>query len=94
LMNTTYGYENNNFPLSTSNINTKQPSLKLYPNPVNTELTVTFKGKKQVSVYSIFGKKINSFTGNEKVIINTAYYANGIYFVKSDNEVVKFVVAH
>ncbi len=94
LMNTTYGYENNNFPLSTGNVYTKQQSTKLYPNPANTEITVTFNGTKEIGVYSIFGKKINSYTGKEKMIIHTAQYANGIYFVKCGNEVVKFIVSH
>lgn len=94
LMNTTYGYENNNFPLSTNNVNTKQQLFKLYPNPVSTEMTVTFNDTKQISIYSIFGKKMDSYTGKEKIVINTSRYANGIYFVKCDHEVVKFVVAH
>lgn len=94
LMNTTYGYENNNFPLSTSDIHSKTQTLKLFPNPADETVSISFKGKKTIEVFSIFGKKINSFSAKEKIVINTASYPNGIYFIKSEQEVLKFVVAH
>ncbi len=94
LMNTTYGYENNNFPLAASNIHSTKQSLSLYPNPTDQTLTIAFDGQKEVAIFSIFGIKINSCSGNQKIIVNTSQWANGMYFVKSEQEVIRFLVSH
>jgi spore coat protein CotH len=94
LMNTTFGYQNDGSPLSTVQHELSSGGVKLYPNPANAQLTVTFKGSKQVDIYSVFGNKIHTDSGLEKVVINTSQYAEGIYFVKCEHEVLKFVVAH
>jgi hypothetical protein len=93
-MNTTFGYQNDGSPLSTIQHELSSGGVKLYPNPVNAQLTVTYKGNKQVDIYSVFGNKIHTDSGLEKVVINTSQYAEGIYFVKCEHEVLKFVVAH
>lgn len=94
LMNTTYGYENNNFPLSTSTIPNKKQTLTLFPNPADQMLTVTFEGDKELHLFSIFGRKLNSYKSKQKLVLNTSQFANGLYFIKSDMEVLRFVVAH
>ena len=94
LMNTTYGQQNDGSPLGIPQYTHADPSLKLYPNPANTEMLVTFSGKKQIEVYSVFGTKVNTFSGNGQILVNTARYANGLYFVKCGKEVVKFAVRH
>ncbi len=94
LMNTTYGYENNNFPLTTSTIPNKKTTLTLFPNPADQTLTVTFDGNKELHLFSIFGRKLQSYKSHQKLILNTSQLADGMYFIKSDTEVLRFVVAH
>jgi hypothetical protein len=70
-------------------------SATLYPNPANER--VTLKGVRQgvVTVYNTLGQKLDEYNAEgEEMTIPTTKYENGIYFVKTGEKVVKFVVKH
>lgn len=69
--------------------------LNLFPNPANE--TVTLKGENlgTVRVYNTLGQKVGEFEANgSELRINTTGYENGVYFVKTDETTMKFVVKH
>lgn len=69
--------------------------LNLFPNPANE--TVTLKGENlgTVRVYNTLGQKVDEFEANSSELrINTTGYENGVYFVKTDETTMKFVVKH
>ncbi len=94
LMNTTFGAQNDGSPLATHQFVKANGSLKVYPNPANTEMLITFNGKQQIDIFSVFGSKISSYTGTEKVKVNTSQFANGLYILRCGSEVQKIVVKH
>lgn len=94
LMNTTFGAINNNYPLSTSHLTTANQTLQVYPNPVNEIINISFNGWQKISVFDVYGKLISSSAANQLIQFNTSTLPNGIYFVKSGEEVVKFTVMH
>ncbi|MBK8145514.1 MAG: T9SS type A sorting domain-containing protein [Bacteroidetes bacterium] len=55
---------------------------------------MTFDGNKELHLFSIFGRKLQSYKSHQKLILNTSQLADGMYFIKSDTEVLRFVVAH
>ena len=74
--------------------------ITLYPNPVHGDhLTIEFKNlsqKASIQIFSKFGAVVDQIkTNNDKITINVADYAAGIYFVKVNNagnlHMVKFV---
>ena len=77
----------------------ENPIIKLYPNPFNDQITVTFKttisGKVNISLYDINGKKVaivfNGFAEKgvlQKVEFKTTNLSPGIYFsrIQTENE--------
>ncbi len=70
-------------------------SFSLFPNPANESVTIKGDHLGLVSVFNILGQKVEEFevADNELRIITTDY-ENGIYVVKTDNRVMKFVVKH
>jgi hypothetical protein len=65
--------------------------LKLYPNPVNESLSIAFKaGKNNVSIYSVEGALVDSFTFENAVhTFNASHLKSGMYLISiaSDGEV-------
>ena len=75
---------------------THQPSLiTLFPNPANDFVTLKGKNLGTVRVYNALGQMVDEFEakGSELRIITTGY-ENGVYFVKTDETTLKFVVRH
>ena len=66
----------------------------LFPNPVKDKLMIEGKNLGNISVYNALGQVIFDTFCTDDLIINTADYPNGIYFVKIGNKVEKFVVNH
>ena len=69
-------------------------SFTLYPNPVNGMLMIEGENLGNISVYNALGQVIFNTFGTSDLIINTADYQNGIYFVKIGNKIEKFIVTH
>lgn len=73
----------------------EENSVVLFPNPANENITL--KGVRQglVSIYNTLGQKLDEFNAEgDELIIATSKYENGIYFVKTGESVMKFVVKH
>lgn len=67
----------------------------LYPNPANESLTLKGTNLGTVKVYNAIGQQMESIvaTGDE-LNINTAGYANGVYFIKVNESTLRFVISH
>ena len=76
-------------------VNENSQSLMLYPNPANDFLTLSGESLGTVRVYNALSQKVEEFEANgSEFRINTARYENGVYFVKTDEKTMKFVVKH
>ena len=73
----------------------EQHILTLFPNPANESVTLKGENLGTVSVYNTLGQKVDEFEANgDEIRISTTSYENGVYFVKTDEQTVKFVVKH
>lgn len=67
----------------------------LYPNPANDFVTLKGENLGTVCVYNALGQKVEEFEANgNELRINTTGYENGMYFVKTDETTLRFVVKH
>ena len=79
----------------TWSVNENEASISLFPNPANDFVTLKGEDLGTVRVYNAIGQKVDEFKANgSELRINTTGYNNGIYFVKTDNQMMKFVVRH
>lgn len=79
----------------TWSVNENEASISLFPNPANDFVTLKGEDLGTVRVYNTLGQKMDEFEANgSELRINTTGYNNGIYFVKTDNQMMKFVVRH
>lgn len=73
----------------------EEPQWKIFPNPTNDYLNVTFSNNltgKEISVYDANGKKMFNQTITDSYIkIKTQTLAKGIYFLKIENDVKYFI---
>ena len=71
--------------------------LRVYPNPVNSQLRITnyeFKENDVVEIYDVVGRTLNNYQFsivNSQLIIDVSHLVSGMYYLKLDNRVVKFV---
>ena len=76
-------------------VNENSQSLTLYPNPANDFVTLSGEALGMVRVYNALGQKVDEFEANgTELRINTTGYESGVYFVKTDEQTLKFVVKH
>ena len=74
---------------------TSAPLLSVFPNPANENVTLKGEYIGSVSVFNVLGQKIEEHIMRDNELnINTANYENGIYFIKSDEQVFRFVITH
>jgi thiol-disulfide isomerase/thioredoxin len=67
----------------------------LYPNPANDFVTLSGENLGTVRVYNALGQMVGEFEANgSELRINTTRYENGVYFVKTDETTLRFVVKH
>ncbi len=81
---------------STVGLNENGTTLTLFPNPANESVTLRGENLGEVSLYNTLGQKVETFfTDETQLIIPTAKYQNGIYFIKSSNgKTQRLVIAH
>ena len=74
---------------------TEQQILTFFPNPATDFVTLKGENLGTVRIYNVLGQKIDEIEaiGNE-TNINTTGYENGVYFVKTGEKMIKFVVKH
>ena len=73
-----------------------EQNLRLFPNPNNGSFTVELSNnvmEGDLQIYSITGKLLQSVNVNsKKQVIDATDLANGIYFIRLQNEVIRFVI--
>ncbi len=77
-------------------------SINIFPNPVNSDLNLTFKKKNQreVQIFNTLGQEVYHYIGEESSIrFNTSELKSGIYFLRVDEgakQIInkKFIVQH
>lgn len=60
--------------------------VKVYPNPVQMNLTIEVSGDFNYEILDTKGRLIAKGNGNEAVTVNTAEYTSGVYFVSLTSE--------
>ena len=79
----------------TWSVDETEDSTTLFPNPANDFVTLNGENLGMVRVYNTLGQKVDEFEANSSELrINTTGYENGVYFVKTDETTLKFVVKH
>ena len=75
-----------------------EEKLQVYPTPTTGQLTITMDNGQltmdNVEIYSVVGQKLNNYqlsTVNYQLIIDVSHLANGMYYLRVGNKVVKFV---
>ena len=81
---------------STVGIGENNSTLALFPNPANESVTLQGENLGAVSIYNVLGQKVDTFFPEEsQIVIPTAKYQNGIYFIKTSNgQTQRLVIAH
>ena len=81
---------------STVGIGENNSTLALFPNPANESVTLQGENLGAVSIYNVLGQKVDTFFPEEsQMVIPTAKYQNGIYFIKTSNgQTQRLVIAH
>ncbi len=64
----------------------KPPKVKIYLNPVVSELHLDNIDGSEVSIYDVMGNRIYQKANVYKDTIETEYWINGIYFIQIRNE--------
>ena len=75
--------------------------LQVYPNPTNEQLTINLPNPSEggayaadVKIYDIIGRTLTNYQFsiiNSQLIIDVSHLHNGMYFLKIDNKMVKFI---
>jgi len=69
--------------------------LRIFPNPTNGQLRITnyeLRENTVIEIYDIYGKKLSHFTIHDsQFTIDISHLANGMYFLKVDEKVVKVI---
>ena len=81
---------------STVSIDESRSTLTLFPNPANESVTLQGESLGVVNIYNTLGQKVDTFFSEEsELVIPTAKYPNGIYFVRIGNgSTQRLVIAH
>ena len=70
-------------------------TIMVYPNPANDFVILSGENLGTVRVYNALGQKVEEFEANgNELRINTTGYENGMYFVKTEETTLRFVVKH
>ncbi len=78
--------------ISTVGINeSRKQKTEVYPNPANNRLNIDLASEAEIEIYAITGKLMDKFSAKQNHIVDISAYPNGMYFVKTQNETIKFV---
>lgn len=77
-------------------VNEDNLTFSLAPNPANGFVSIKGESLGVVSIFNLFGQKMEDHISDGKeLIISTAQYPNGIYFVKTNQgDTKRFIIAH
>jgi hypothetical protein len=66
-------------------------SIAVYPNPANNRLNIELLSEAEIEIYSLTGVLMDKFSAKQNHIVDVSGYPNGMYFVKTQNQTIKFV---
>lgn len=79
----------------TWSLDENEASATLFPNPANDFVTLKGENLGTVQIFNTLGQKVDEFlVEGDELNINTTNYQNGIYFIKSGEQVFRFVITH
>ena len=96
-VNTSAGnFEVNIIYETTFGIDESNATLALFPNPANESVTLRGENLGVVTIYNTLGQEVDTFFSEEsQMVIPTAKYQNGIYFIRtSSGKTQRLVIAH
>ena len=96
-INTSAGdFEVNIIYETTDGIHESNSMLALFPNPANESVSLYGENIGVISIYNALGQKVDTFFSEEsQMVIPTAKYQNGIYFVRTCNgKTQRLVITH
>lgn len=77
------------------NITEVKNSLSLYPNPANDFMILKGENPGTVRIYNTLGQKMDEFeTDGTELTISTNRYPNGVYFIKTNETTLRFLISH
>ena len=81
---------------TTLNITEGNSTVTLFPNPANESVTLQGENLGVVSIYNTLGQEVDTFFSEEsQMVIPTAKYQEGIYFVRTSNGMTqRLVIVH
>ena len=81
---------------STVGVEENNATLTVFPNPANESVTLQGENLGIVSLYNMLGQKVDTFyTEESQMVIPTAKYQEGIYFVRTSNgNTQRLVIVH
>jgi surface protein len=80
------------FAITTANTLEQQQTLfSIFPNPSNGIVHVTSDQQLMIEIITIDGKIVEQTIINQYATLNIAHLANGVYFIKAGEHIVKFI---
>ena len=92
-MNTTYGYQNDNSPLTVSSLSAN-PIWSCFPNPAHNEFFIRSLTPLTIEVYNLYGQKITTQKVTSQQAISTQHWPSGLYLIRGANTTYKLQVQH
>jgi len=91
-MNTTFGYENNNYALNIPDV-TSGETFIVYPNPAEEVISISQKTAQPIAIYTLQGVKVyEHLLSEKKVTVNVSDWASGMYFIRSGSSNTKLMI--
>ena len=80
----------------TVGVDENSTTLTMFPNPANGSVTLQGENLGVVSLYNVVGQKVETFrTDESQLVIPTAKYQEGIYFIRTSNgNTQRLVIVH
>lgn len=78
-------------PSSTIGEGQELPAVTLYPNPAANVLKIEFAQPSTAEIYSMDGHMIETLPVAQSHVVDLSSYAAGMYLVRCENQVVKFI---
>ena len=80
----------------TVGVNESSTTLTMFPNPANESVTIQGENLGVVNLYNLVGQKVETFfTEESQLVIPTAKYQEGIYFIRTSNgNTQRLVIVH
>lgn len=70
-------------------------TISLYPNPSNGKITLFNSNSNSAEIYNSLGKEISAMNlAKGENTVDVSFLADGIYFIKLDDSVQKFIIQH